>query len=149
MHLPRPNGSRWTCTTQSAQTHRAQERTAWNGHFGCMCYHPLFVFKQFGHLERCALRKGNVHSADGWETVLKPVIARYAERHLMRFFRADAAFAIPELYEMLEAENFFYAIQLHSNRILQSKVAHLLKRRRVIAKVEWHPGELFPASASS
>lgn len=107
------------------------------------------MFKQFGHLERCALRKGNVHSADGWETVLKPVIARYAERHLMRFFRADAAFAIPELYEMLEAENFFYAIQLHSNRILQSKVAHLLKRRRVIAKVEWHPGELFPASASS
>ena len=47
----------------------------------------------------------------------------------MRFFRADAAFAIPELYEMLEAENFFYAIRLHSNRILQSKVAHLLKRR--------------------
>ncbi|SDE73452.1 Transposase DDE domain group 1 [Ruegeria marina] len=85
-------------------THGAQEGTAWNGHFGCMCYHPLFVFNQFGHLERCALRPGNVHSAEGWEEVLKPVIARYAGRHLMRFFRADAAFAIPELYEMLEAE---------------------------------------------
>ena len=80
-------------------THGAQEGTAWNGHFGCMCYHPLFVFNQFGHLERCALRPGNVHSADGWEAVLKPVIARYADRHLMRFFRADAAFAIPDLYE--------------------------------------------------
>jgi hypothetical protein len=56
-------------------THGAQEGTAWNGHFGCMCYHPLFVFNQFGHLERCALRPGNVHSADGWEAVLKPVIA--------------------------------------------------------------------------
>ena len=44
-------------------THGAQEGTAWNGHFGCMCYHPLFVFNQFGHLERCALRPGNVHSA--------------------------------------------------------------------------------------
>ncbi|SDZ61428.1 Transposase DDE domain group 1 [Jannaschia faecimaris] len=79
-------------------THGDQEGTAWNGHFGCMCYHPLFVFNQLGHLERCALRPGNVHSADGWEAVLKPVIARYADRNLMRFFRADAAFAIPDLY---------------------------------------------------
>src|ERR1035437_10275573 len=42
-----------------------QENTAYNGHFGCICYHPLFVFNQFGDLERCALRSGNVHSADG------------------------------------------------------------------------------------
>ena len=48
-------------------THGAQEGTAWNGHFGCMCYHPLFVFNQFGHLERCAVHPGNVHSADEWE----------------------------------------------------------------------------------
>ena len=75
-------------------THGSQEGTAWNGHFGCMCYHPLFVFNQFGHLERCSLRPGNVHSADGWEAVLKPVMARYADRHLMRFFRGDAAFAL-------------------------------------------------------
>ena len=25
-----------------------QEGTAYNGHFGCTCYHPLFVFNQFG-----------------------------------------------------------------------------------------------------
>jgi hypothetical protein len=35
------------------------------------------VFNQFGDLERCALRAGNVHSADGWDDVLKPVVARY------------------------------------------------------------------------
>jgi hypothetical protein len=39
----------------------------------CACYHPLFVFNQFGDLERSALRPGNVHSADGWNCVLKPV----------------------------------------------------------------------------
>ena len=70
-------------------THGAQQGTAWNGHFGCMCYHPLFVFNQFGHLERCALRPGNVHSAEDWKAVLKPVIARYAQHDLMRFFRGD------------------------------------------------------------
>jgi hypothetical protein len=34
------------------------------GQFGCTCYHPLFLFNQFGHLERCLLRHGNVHSSE-------------------------------------------------------------------------------------
>ena len=40
-----------------------QEGSAYNGHFGCMCYHPVFVFNQLGDVERCAIRPGNVHSA--------------------------------------------------------------------------------------
>src|SRR5580704_4865428 len=31
-------------------------------------------------LERCSLRSENVHSADGWEGVLKPVATRYQSR---------------------------------------------------------------------
>lgn len=151
-------------------THGDQEGTAWNGHFGCNCYHPLFIFNQFGHLERCALRKGNVHSADDWKALLTPVIARYAERDIMRFFRGDAAFAIPELYETLESEGYFYAIRLKRNPLLDKKIGHRLTRpvgrpsktkvkrfyetfeyqaaswskpRQVVAKIEWHPGELF------
>src|SRR5262249_5969288 len=61
-------------------THGHQEMSVWNGHYACTCYHPLFVFHQFGDLERCALRAGNVHSADGWDDVLKPVVARYQAR---------------------------------------------------------------------
>ena len=61
------------------RSHGEQELSVWNGHYECTCYHPLFVFNQFGDLERCALRPGNVHSADGWEGVLKPVLARYRE----------------------------------------------------------------------
>jgi hypothetical protein len=53
-----------------SETHGAQEGTAHNGHFACMCYYPLFVLNQSGYLERCALRPGNVHSADGWREVL-------------------------------------------------------------------------------
>lgn len=71
---------------------------------------------------------------------------------------------------MLEAEEYFYAIRLRANRVLQGRIAHLLKRpvglphnhvlrlygdfeyqaaswdkpRRVVAKVEWHTGELLP-----
>ena len=76
-------------------THGEQEGTAYNGHFGCSCYHPLFVFNQFGDLERCALRPGNVHSADDWEGVLKPVVVRYKGRKVRLYFRGDAAFAAP------------------------------------------------------
>ena len=58
-------------------THGEQENSAWNGHYACTCYHPLFLFNQFGDLERCELRPGNVHSADGWQSALTPVIERY------------------------------------------------------------------------
>ena len=109
-------------------THGEQEGTAYNGHFACTCYHPLFVFNQFGDLERSALRPGNVHSADGWKSVLEPVVARYRERGLRRYFRADAAFANPEVYEFLEAEDYKYAIRLPANRVLQERIGYLLKR---------------------
>jgi len=124
--------------------------------------------------ERCSLRPGNVHSADGWEDVLKPVLARYAPKArpsiTWRRFRADAAFAIPALFDLLEAEGWDYAIRLKGNPKLQERIDHLTKRspgrppnhvvrhytsfhyrakswskpRRVVAKVEFHPGELFP-----
>ena len=151
-------------------THGDQEGTAYNGHFACTCYHPLFVFNQFGDLERSALRPGNVHSAVGWRSVLEPMVERYRERGLRRYFRGDAAFALPDLYEFLEAEGYKYAIRLKANKVLQENVAYLLTRpvgrppdhvrcfhasfsnqagswdrkRRVVAKVEWHPGELVP-----
>ena len=96
-------------------THGEQEGTAYNGHFGCTCYHPLFLFNQFGDLERCSLRPGNVHSADGWRNVLEPVVMRYKERKVRLYFRGDAAFASPEIYEYLEAEGLLYVIRLKAN----------------------------------
>ncbi len=86
------------------------------------------MFNPFGDLERCALRPGNVHSADGWREVLEPVVSKYRKRKLRRCFRADAAFASPEVYEFVEAEGFLYAIRLPANRVLQECIAHLLTR---------------------
>ena len=76
----------------------------------------------------------------------------------------------PGVYECLEVERIKYAIRLPANQVLQNRIGYLLKRpvgrppnevrryyanfsyqaaswtkpRRVIAKVEWHPGELYP-----
>jgi hypothetical protein len=111
-----------------------------------------------------------VHSADGWKDVLEPVLARYRNRIKRRYFRGDAAFANPEVYELLEAEGYKYTIRLPANSVLQENIGWLLKRpvgrpphevrcyhasfsyqagswtkpRRIVAKVEWHPGELYP-----
>jgi hypothetical protein len=102
--------------------------------------------------------------------VLEPVVTRYRTTTAKKFFRGDAAFAIPELYMFLEAEYYGYAIRLKSNSLLEREIEHLLQRpmgrppkkpivryhdfmyqaaswdkaRRVVAKVEWHQGELFP-----
>jgi DDE family transposase len=84
------------------------------------------VFNQLGDLERCALRSGNVYSADGWRAVLEPVIARYRGTVKRRYFRGDAAFANPEIYEFLEAEAYGYAIRLPTNRVVQDKIGYLL-----------------------
>src|SRR5499427_4635166 len=114
--------------SSESPTYGGQEGSVYNGHFGCTCYHPLFVFNQLGDVERCALRPGNVHSAEGWRTVLEPVIARYRGTVKRRYFRGDAAFANPEIYEFLEAEGIGYAIRLPANGVLQDKIGYLLKR---------------------
>jgi hypothetical protein len=85
------------------------------------------VFNQLGDVERCALRSGNVHSADGRRAVLEPVVARYRGTVKRLYFRGGAAFANPEIYEFLEGERMNYAIRLPANRVLQDKIGYLLK----------------------
>lgn len=156
--------------SSESRTHGQQQGSAYNGYFGCTCYHPLFVFNQHGDLERAMLRRGNHHSAKFWRSALLPVIERYRDRPIPKYFRGDAAFALPTLFCLLEEEAFQYAVRIPANDVLMGNIDHLLTRpvgrpshkpkvfyetfsyqaqswdhpRRVVAKVEWHEGELFP-----
>jgi len=91
-------------------------------------------------------------------------------RDIRWFFRGDAAFAKPGLYEYLEAAGYLYAIRLPTNDVLHREIEPLWTRpvgrpsnkpvvwyhnfvyqaeswdkpRRVVAKIEYHKGELFP-----
>lgn len=156
--------------SSESPTYGEQEGSAYNGHFGCTCYHPLFVFNPLGDVERCVLRPGNVHSANGWRAVLEPVVARYRGTVKRLYFRGDAAFANPEMYEFLEAAGIGDTIRRPANNVLPGRIGYLLRRpvgrpphevrrffasfsyqaqswnkpRRVVAKVEGHPGELYP-----
>ena len=85
-------------------------------------------------------------------------------------FRADAAFAKPEIYDALETRDVDYAIRMPANKSLELEIEDILFRppgrpsrkplvryksfryqakswttpRRIVAKVEHHQGELFP-----
>ena len=118
--------------SSESPVHGKQEGAAYNGHFECVCYHPLFCFNQFGDCEGAVLRAGNVHSADGWKEFIEPIVERYLREAVRLLFRADAAFAKPELYEYMESKSIGYAIRLPANEVLQEQIAHLLER-----PIEW------------
>ena len=148
-----------------------QEQSAYNGHFESTCYHPLLLFNREGDCLAAKLRPGNVHSAEGWEELLLPEIERQQKLGKEVVFRADAAFAKPELYEALEEREVKYAIRLPANDNLERNIAELLIRpvgrpsykplvryksflyqaaswktaRRVVAKVEFHLRGVVPA----
>ena len=114
--------------SSESPVHGGQEGASYNGHFGSTCYYPLFVFTQFGNCEGAMLCAGNVHSAHRWRDVLDPLLSRYERTGVRRYFRADAAFAKPDIYEYLEERRVFYAIRLPSNKVLQYEIAPLLRR---------------------
>ena len=147
-----------------------QEQSAYNKHYASTCYHPLLLFNNRGDCVAAKLRPGNVHSADGWKQLLLPEIERLQKLGKEIWFRADAAFANPEIYEALEERGAKYAIRIPANDCLSRDVEELLTRpvgrpghkavvwykgflyraaswttaRRVVAKVEHHAGKPFP-----
>ena len=112
--------------SSESRVHGAQEQSAYNGHFESVCYHPLFVFNPVGDCLAAKLRPGNVHSADGWGEVLLPIIDRYRRRRQTVVVRADAAFALPAVYEALERRGVRYAIRLPANDVLERRIEDLL-----------------------
>jgi len=56
-----------------------------------------------------------VPSAEDWEALLLPEIERQQSEARKSGFRADAAFAKPEIYEALEQRGVKYAIRLPAN----------------------------------
>ncbi len=108
--------------------HGAQEGSAYNGHFESVCYHPLFLFTEHGDCVAATLRPGNVHSADDWDDLLVPEIDRQQAEGTRVAFRADAAFAKPEIYDALETRDVDYVIRMPTNKSLELEIEDLLFR---------------------
>ena len=171
--LKRKNKRRLIIDLDSTEdpAHGNQEGVAYNGHFAKNCFHPLFCFTSDGDCLGARLRPGNVHSANGALEFIGPIVKRYRTWFKLFWFRGDAAFAKPGIYEYCEEQRITYFIRLPANENLDKLVAPHLSRpvgrppqsgiqvkivdlhyqakswskpRRVVAKIEWHRGELFP-----
>ena len=105
-----------------------QEGVVYNGHFAKNCFHPLFGFTSDGDCLGARLRPGNVHSADGALEFIKPMVERYRPWFKLFWFRGDAAFAKPEIYEYCEEQRLTYFMRLPANENLDRLVAPHLGR---------------------
>jgi hypothetical protein len=148
-----------------------QEQTNYNGYFESTCYHPLLLFNREGDCLAGKLRPGNVHSAEDWEELMLPEIERQQKLGKEVVFRANAAFAKPEIYEALEERGVKYAVRIPANDSLERghrrpaaapggkveseavggeykgflyRAASWGTARRVVARVEHQAGKLFP-----
>ncbi len=145
-------------------THGEQEGTTYNGHFECRCYHPLFCFNQFGDMERALLREGHrrllqrvgasCREIPGYEETVLPgrcglretghlripgrrgLPVRHPSPCQRRVVRADRLPADPSGRSPKEP------IISYTDFTYQASTWD--KPRRVVAKVEWHRGELYP-----
>ena len=151
--------------------HGQQAGSEYNGYYRTRCYHPLGVMLgETGHWLDLELRPGNVHTAEGAEDMLKPLIDR-ARLDLSDNVRArgDAGYVGPKILAMLDENEVPFAIRLPVNSYLQEYVEQnsvrppgrppgyeriwcydieyraltWKKARRVVQVVVETPGELF------
>src|SRR6478672_3100595 len=90
--------------SSDSPTYGEQEGSAYNGHSGApaiirsSCSTSLAIWSAAPCGPETSIR------LDGWREVLEPVVSRYRGRGKRLYFRDDAAFANPEVYEFCEAE---------------------------------------------
>lgn len=110
------------------EVHGAQPGSAWNGHYGMRCYHPLVLRWDQGDFLAAELREGNAHTADGALAFVIPAVL-WAKRQAERvWLRMDAGFPEDELLSTLEDEGVFYVARLRGNARLERLAAPHLKR---------------------
>ena len=109
-------------------THGQQEFTFYHGYYEQHMYHPLFIFDgSDGFPLAGILRAGNTHASHRCVAILKRLVSRLKEAYpeTVIFLRADAGFAIPELYEFCESNGIRYVIGLITNDRLRERVSDL------------------------
>ena len=110
-------------------THGAQQLTMFHGYYDQYMYHPLLVFDAEGWPVAVVLRPGRASASHGAASVLvrifKKIVARLP-RQARITLRADAGFAIPELYELCEAMGMRYVIGQITHGSYKARAAEVL-----------------------
>lgn len=115
-------------------THGEQEGAYYHGYYQEHILHPLLVFDgETGQLITALLRAGNTHASRGAVAIVKRIVRKLRQawgQGLHIEIRADAGFAVPEIYEYCEREGIGYTIGLISNPRLEALAKDLLERTK-------------------
>ena len=109
--------------TTDDPTYGGQQLSFFNGFYGTYMYHPMIVSDgQKGTLIAAVLRPGNAGNSNGALAVLKRIIQKIRERWrgIRIIIRADAGFAIPELYDYCENEDILYIVGFQATERLKT-----------------------------
>lgn len=116
--------------------HGQQEFEFYHGFYGSHCFLPLLVFlsadEEDEDLVGAVLRSGNSHAGRRSAAILRRLVLvlKQAFPTTEILFRADAGFALPEIYETCEALDISYLVSLPRNPKLQSLAAPLMEAAR-------------------
>jgi hypothetical protein len=114
-------------------TYGEQEGSAYHGYYQQHMYHPLLLFDgDTNHLITAALRPGTCHASRGIVAIIKRIVQRIRARwpQVRIEFRGDSGFAIPALYDYLEAAQITYTIGVVTNDRLTTIAAPLLEQAK-------------------
>lgn len=119
-------------------THGHQQLSLFHGYYDQYMLHPVLIFDGLtGFPMAAVLRAGNAHASKGAAAILKRIIGRlkHAYPRATIVVRADAGFAVPGIYRLLEREKVKYTIGLITNERLRKRAANLvLKAEAEFAK---------------
>jgi hypothetical protein len=128
-HPDRPTHILIDADSTDDPTYGDQEGSAYHGYYGQHMYHPLLLFDgETDQLITAVLRPGTCHAGRGIVAILTRVVrairARWPEVQIE--FRGDSGFALPALYDYLEAQQITYTIGLAINSRLEALAASQL-----------------------
>lgn len=110
-------------------THGAQQQTMFHGYYDQYMYHPLLVFDGEGWPVAVVLRPGRASASAGAASVLLRIFEKLVNRlpRTARItLRADAGFAMPELYELCETMGIRYVIGQITHASYKDRIANTL-----------------------
>ena len=111
--------------------HGMQQLSFFHGYYDQYMLHPLLIFDGLtGFPVAAVLRPGNAHASKGATAILKRIIRRLKRAYPKATIvvRADAGFAVPAIYKLLEREKVKYTIGLITNDRLRKRVANLVRK---------------------
>lgn len=129
--------------------HGQQELEFYHGYYQSHCFLPLLVFAEADgapmELLAAVLRPGNAHAGRRSAAVVRRLVRRLRQAFPTAeiVVRADAGFALPEMYRICEDLGLLYAISLPKNPRVRDLSSELMDASRAVALDTGQKSKLF------